>query len=145
VNDPRTSLGAIVSRPSQTTSVCTGAPNHILIETGHQNTSSARLPTTAQYSQAFVRIGTAVPALEIDLGRPVYERVQAAGASTSGSPYSGAGLKHVFGCTPRFNYGASVFFTAPTGTNRFCAGLIHKHTMLNYGCTLNTVWLRRAR
>jgi len=93
-----------------------------LIETGYQDTNAEAVSTTVQYPQAFVRIGTVVPALEVDLGLPMYQRLHAAGAISSGTTDAGAGLKYVFGYTPRFNYGASVFFTTPTGTNGFSAG-----------------------
>jgi hypothetical protein len=138
-NDPCTSIGAIVSRPSQTTSVCTVRPNHVLIETGYQNTSADGTSTTAQYPQALVRIGTAVPALEIDLGVPEYERVSAAGGTASGATDVGAGVKYVIGYSPKFNYGANVFFTAPTGTDGFSAGTSTSLYNLNLGYTINSV------
>jgi hypothetical protein len=140
VNDPCTSLGAIVSRPSQTTSVCTVRSGHVLIETGYENTDAEAVSTTVQYPQAFVRIGTVVPVLEVDLGLPVYERLREDGATSSGTTDVGGGLKYVFGYTPRFNYGASAFFTEPTGTNGFSAGAGTAAYNLNCGYTLNSVW-----
>lgn len=39
-NDPCTSLSSIVTRPTVTNSACTVRPNHVLIETGYQNTTA---------------------------------------------------------------------------------------------------------
>jgi hypothetical protein len=86
------------------------------------------------------RIGTVVPALEIDLGLPMYERTHAAGATVAGTTDVGAGLKYVLGYTSRFNYGASVFVTTPTGSNGLSADAPTQAYAFNYGYTLNPVW-----
>lgn len=138
-NDPCASLAAIISRPSQTTSVCTVRSNHVLVESGYQNLTADATSTTVSYPQATVRIGTAVPALELDLGVPADERLNAGGMMTAGATDVGAGLKYVFGYSPRFNYGANVFFTAPTGTGGFSAGAGTQAYDLNYGYTINSI------
>jgi hypothetical protein len=86
-----------------------------------------------------VRIGLKIPALELDLSLPLYERVNGGGPATSGTTDIGAGLKYVLGYTPRFNFGTSVFFTAPTGTTGFSAGASTQTYNMNYGVTINSV------
>jgi hypothetical protein len=110
-----------------------------LIETGYQNTAAGTTSTTVAYPQALLRVGTTVPALEVDLSPPMYERVHTAGMTSAGTTDIGAGLKYVFGYSPRFNYGASVFLTLPTGTHGFSAGADTEAYDLNYGYTINTV------
>jgi hypothetical protein len=56
-----------------------------------------------QYPQMSVRIGTTIPALEVDLGLPMYEQLRASGQTTTGTTDVGEGLKYVLGYTPRFN------------------------------------------
>jgi hypothetical protein len=139
INDPCTSVGAIVTRPTQATSVCTVRPNHVLIEMGYQNIAAGSGGTTVAYPQTLVRIGTALPALEVDVAPPGYERLSGPGA-TSGIGDTGAGLKYVFGYSPRFNYGANVFFTAPTGSNGISAGGPTQTYNFNYGYILNSTY-----
>ncbi len=139
-NDPCTSLAAIVTRPSVTNSVCTVRPNHVLIETGYQNTTAAGGGNTVAYPQTLVRVGTAIPALELDVAPPSVARASGGGAVTSGPTDVGAGLKYVFGYTPKFSYGGQVFFTAPTGANGFSAGGTQTTYALQAGYTLNSVF-----
>ena len=115
-NDPCTSLAALVSRPSVTSSVCTVRPNHVLIETGYLNTTFTGGGNAVTYPTASVRIGTRIPALEIDFAPPSAVRTNAGGLTTATTDV-GAGLKYVFGYTPRFSWGGQAFFTAPTGLN----------------------------
>ncbi|HEY6234437.1 MAG TPA: hypothetical protein VIW69_04925, partial [Candidatus Elarobacter sp.] len=58
----------------------------------------------------------------------------------TGTTDVGAGLKYVFGYTPKFNYGAQAFFTAPTGTNGFSANGTNSTYALNAGYTLSPVF-----
>jgi hypothetical protein len=139
-NDPCNSVGAIVTRPTQTTAVCTVRPGHVLLETGYLDSSGRTSPSMSQFPQSDLRIGTAIPALEVDLGLPMYERVSAAGTTTNGATDVGGGLKYVLGYTSRFDYGVNAFFTAPTGTNHISAGGSTQTYNLNYGYTLNSVF-----
>jgi hypothetical protein len=139
-NDPCTSLGAIVTRPTVTNSVCTVRPNHVLIETGYQNTTADGGGNSVAYPQALIRVGTAIPALEFDLAPPGVARTNGGGTVTSGATDVGAGLKYVFGYTPKFSYGGQVFFTAPTGTNGFSAGGTQTTYALQAGYTLNATF-----
>ena len=137
-NDPCTSLSAIVTRPTVTNSVCTVRPNHVLIETGYQNTTASGGNTVA-YPQSLIRVGTAVPALEIDFAPPSLVRTNAGGLTT-GTTDIGAGLKYVFGYTPKFNYGGQIFVTAPTGLNGFSAGGSQTTYALQAAYTLSPVF-----
>jgi hypothetical protein len=139
-NDPCTSLGAIVTRPTVTNSVCTVRPNHVLIETGYQNTSPDAGGNTVAYPQSLIRVGTSVPALELDVAPPGFARTNAGGMRTTGTTDAGAGLKYVFGYTPKFNWGGQVFVTAPTGLNGFAAGGSQTTYALQAGYTLSSVF-----
>ena len=139
-NDPCTSIAAIVTRPSVTNSVCTVRPNHVEIETGYLNTSAANGGgNTVAFPQPLIRIGTAIPALELQIAPPGINRTNAGGVIT-GTTDVGAGLKYVFGYTPKFNYGGQMFFTAPTGTNGFSANGTNSTYALNAGYTLSPVF-----
>ncbi|HEY4442377.1 MAG TPA: hypothetical protein VGN14_18100 [Candidatus Elarobacter sp.] len=139
-NDPCTSLSAIVTRPSVSNSVCTVRPNHVLVETGYTNTSADGGGNSVAYPQTLIRVGTRVPALELDVAPPSYARASAGGGVSSGTTDVGAGLKYVLGYTPKLSYGAQVFFTAPTGTNGFSAGGTNANYALQGAYTLSSVF-----
>lgn len=139
-NDPCTSLSAIVTRPSVTNSVCTVRPNHVEVETGYFNTTSTSGGgNTVTYPQTLIRIGTKIPALELQISPPEVIRASAGGLVT-GSSDIGAGLKYVFGYSPKFNWGGQAFFTVPTGSNGFSAGGTNATYALNAGYTLSPVF-----
>ncbi len=138
-NDPCTSLAAIVGRPSVTNSVCTVRPNHVEIETGYANTSASGGGNAVAYPQTLIRIGTAISALELQIAPPGINRTNAGGIVT-GTTDVGAGVKYVFGYTPKFSYGGQAFFTAPTGTNGFSANGTNATYALNAGYTLTPVF-----
>ncbi|HYW54957.1 MAG TPA: hypothetical protein VE826_13375, partial [Dongiaceae bacterium] len=104
-NDPCTTMSAIVGRPTVTSAVCTVRPNHVELETGYTNTTfSAGGGNAVTYPQAVIRVGTSVPALELQIGPPGASRTSAGGIA-SGATDAGAGLKYVFGYTPKFSWG----------------------------------------
>jgi hypothetical protein len=139
-NDPCTSLSAIVGRPSVTNSVCTVRPNHVEIETGYLNTTSGSGGgNTVTYPSALVRVGLPVPALELQIAPPGIVRTNAGGVTTASTDV-GAGLKYVFGYTPKLSYGGQVFFTAPTGLNGGSANGTNATYALNAGYTLSPVF-----
>mgnify|MGYP001320537098 CR=1 FL=1 len=138
-NDPCTSLSAIVTRPSVSNSVCTVRPNHVLIESGYTNTTANGGGNTVAYPQALIRVGTAIRALEFDVIPPSLLRTNTGGVTT-GTTDAGAGLKYVLGYTPKFNYGAQFFFTAPTGTNGFSSNGTNANYALQAGYTLSSVF-----
>jgi len=139
-NDPCTSLSSIVTRPSVTNSVCTVRPNHLDVETGYFNSSGASGGNSVTYPQTLIRIGTKIPALELQIAPPQVERVSGGGAVVTGSTDVGAGLKYVFGYSPKFNWGGQAFFTVPTGTNGFSAGGTNATYALNAGYTITPVF-----
>ena len=140
-NDPCTSISAIVTRPSVTNSVCTVRPNHVEIETGYLNSTAPGTGNTVTYPQTLIRVGTKISALELQVAPPQLVRSSAGGPPTTiGSSDVGAGLKYVFGYTPKFNYGGQVFFTAPTGTNGSSANGSTSVYALNAGYTLSPVF-----
>jgi hypothetical protein len=138
-NDPCTSLSAIITRPSVTNSVCTVRPNHVLVETGYTNTTTPGVGNTVTYPLTLIRVGTKIPGLEFDLAPPSVIRASSALGKFTGTSDVGAGLKYVLGYTPKFNYGAQVFFTAPTGTNGFSANGTNSNYALQAGYTINSV------
>ncbi len=135
-NDPCTSLSAIVTRPTVSNSVCTVRPHHVLVETGYQITSSAG-GTTVQYPQALIRIGTSIPAFEVDLQPPSYQRLSSSGPAQSGATDGAIGIKYVLGYTPKLDYGAQIFMTIPTGASGFTAGKPDEAYAFNAGYTLS--------
>ncbi|MBV9439212.1 MAG: hypothetical protein JOZ24_04390, partial [Candidatus Eremiobacteraeota bacterium] len=60
-------LSALVSRPTQTTSPCSVAPGHVMIETGYQTQTvdgGANRYTFQTAPNATIRVGTRIPTLE---------------------------------------------------------------------------------
>ena len=139
-NDPCTSLSVLVSRPTVTSSVCTVRPNHVLIETGYLNTSFEAGGGSVSAPQALIRIGTAIPALELQVAPPGLMRTRGNGGAIAASTDTGAGLKYVFGYTPKFNYGGQAFFTAPTGLNGGSSNGTTAAYGLNGGFTLSSAF-----
>jgi hypothetical protein len=139
-NDPCTSISAIVTRPSVTNSVCTVRPNHVEIEGGYVNTTfSGGGGNVVTYPSALIRIGTQIPALELQIAPPSAVRTNAGGVTTATTDI-GAGLKYVFGYTPKFNWGGQAFFTAPTGLNGGSANGTNVTYALNAGYTLSSTF-----
>ncbi len=134
-NDPCTSMSAIVSRPTVTNSVCTVRPNHVLVETGYQNTTSYGAGNAVVYPQTLIRIGTSIPALELDFSPPEVQR----SGGLAGPTDAGAGLKYVLGYTPKSSYGAQVFITVPTGLTAFSANETQSTYALTAGYAFNAV------
>ncbi len=116
--DPCTSLSAIVTRPSVTTSVCTVRPQKILIETGYQNTSYNGSGQVVDYPQSYIRVGVARN-LELAFAPP-QEQVQSIdGLRQTGTTDATIGLKAVIGYTPKTSYGAFVQASVPTGDRTY--------------------------
>jgi hypothetical protein len=111
-----TGLSAVVSRPTETTSACTVAPNQVLIETGYQSQTVdvARGSFTFQsVPNATIRIGTALPGIEVQVLPPTLLR--SSGVSATGD--AGLGLKWQMASSPAFAYGINAIVTAATGSN----------------------------
>jgi hypothetical protein len=139
-NDPCTSISAIVTRPTVTNSVCTVRPNHVLIETGYQNTSALGAGNTITYPQSLIRVGTEIRGLELDITPPQFVQARSGGVLTQGVSDVSAGLKYVLGYTAKFNYGVQTIFSAPTGTRAFSANGAQSTYAVNAGYTLSPVF-----
>jgi hypothetical protein len=140
INDPCVTLSAIVTRPTQTTSVCTVRPNHVLFETGYQNTAFDATSSSVQYPQALIRVGTTIPGLELDVAPTSVARTNAGGKTITGNTDFGAGIKYMIGYAPKFSYSANVFLTAPTGSSAFSAGGSNALYNGNYGYAMSSVF-----
>lgn len=109
-------VGALVTRPTQTTTTCVVPLDHVLIETG-MSTERVGDPGTAyafsSYPSAEIRVGTALRNVEVDIFPPTLFR--SSGETATGD--TGAGLKMLFSETSAWAWGASISGTFPTGTN----------------------------
>ncbi|GAC1573182.1 MAG: hypothetical protein NVS3B7_04290 [Candidatus Elarobacter sp.] len=131
-----TGLSAVVSRPTQTTSVCTVKANHVLLETGYQSQSVVTAGgsyTFFSFPNATIRVGTALKNVELQVLPPTALR---ANGQTVLSDV-GAGLKWQIGSTPSFAYGTNVIVTAPTGTDPAL-------TPTGLGSANGTTWIANA-
>ncbi len=111
-----TGLGAVVSRPTQTTAVCAVKPDQILIESGYQSQTvgvAGGAYTYQSYPLATIRIGTKLRNVELDVIPPGAIRSAASNATSD----VGAGVRWQIGSTPGFAYGVNAIATAPTGTD----------------------------
>jgi hypothetical protein len=109
-------LSALVSRPTQTNSVCAMPPGHVLIETGFQSQTlvgGAAGLTYQSVPNATIRIASPLHDVEIQVVPPVAYRVE--GSSATGDV--GLGLKWQIAATPTFAYGVSASSSLVTGTN----------------------------
>ena len=109
-------LSAVVSRPTQTTSVCVVKPNHVLLETGYQSQTVDVAGGSYTYQSApgaTIRIGTKLRNVELQVLPP--SAIRSAGVTASSD--AGAGLKWQIRATPGFAYGVNVIATAPTGSD----------------------------
>ncbi|MGD1067586.1 MAG: hypothetical protein ABR975_12285 [Vulcanimicrobiaceae bacterium] len=109
-------LGALVSRPTQTNSVCVVPSGHTLIETGYQSQTvlgGAAGLTYQSVPDATVRIASPLHDVEVQVFPPIAYRVD----GTSATSDIGIGLKWQIAATPTFAYGVSASNTLVTGTN----------------------------
>jgi hypothetical protein len=109
-------LGAVVGRPTQTTSACVVKPNQILIESGYQTQTvdvAGGAYTFQSYPLATIRIGTKLRGVEFDVIPP--SAIRSAGINATAD--AGAGVRWQIGSTPGFAYSVNAIATAPTGTD----------------------------
>jgi hypothetical protein len=136
---PCSSLSAIVTRPTVTTSVCTVQPQTALIESGWQNlvATGNGAGYTASYPQAFVRVGTGDPNLEWNVSVPTYEKTNAGGSIVTGWSDVSGGIKYVLGYNAKAAWGVNAAFSMPTGGSSFTAGGPGYTGNFNWTYTLN--------
>jgi len=120
-NDTCTTISAIVTRPTVTNAVCTVRPNHAEIEGGYQNTSYPGGGNLVAYPQALIRVGTTIPALEVQVVPPNVLRATSGGPAVTGVSDAGFGLKYVVGSSPKMVYGVQANATVPSGSAAFSA------------------------
>jgi hypothetical protein len=122
-SDPCTTMLAIVTRPTVTTTACTVRPNHVLVENGWNNTvvTGPRGGNTAAYPQSEVRIGTEVTRLEVDLTPPTWIHSSVGGPVIGGPSDVAAGLSYEIGYSAKAVWAVNAVASAPVGSPAFSA------------------------
>ncbi len=109
-------LGAVVGRPTQTTSPCVVTPGRVLIESGYQTQAvdvAGGSYAFQSYPLATIRVGTKLRNVEFDVIPP--GAIRSGGVDATAD--AGAGVRWQIGSTPGFAYGVSAIATAPTGSD----------------------------
>jgi hypothetical protein len=137
--DPCTSLLAVVTRPTVTTSVCAVKNGAWLVESGYTNTvtTGGGGGVTASYPQTLIRAGTFVRNVELEVIPPNFLRSSVGGSVASGVADTSFGAKWEIGYTSKAAYGINVFATEPTGDRAFGAGSDTYTGNLNASYTLS--------
>ena len=141
-NDPCTTMIALVTRPTVTTSVCVVKPDHLLLETGYTNTVTTGQGggNTVAYPQALVRIPTNIKNIEVDWSPPTYTRSSTGNSVVGGSSDMAFGAKWEAGYDANAQWGANAFVTVPSGDRAFTAGGTQYTLNLNGAYTINSVF-----
>lgn len=142
ISDPCTTIIAIVTRPTITTSACTVRPNHVLIENGYTNTVTTGTGggVTASYPQPFIRIGTTIPHLELAFTPPSDNRSTVGGPLFEGTSDINFGLKYEIGYTAKAVWGVNAQVSAPTGSPPFTSGGTQYTGNINWTYSLSPVF-----
>jgi len=121
-SDPCTSLLALVTRPTVTTTACSVKPDALLIEIGYTNTTTSGRGggVLANYPQAELRLGLP-DKLEFDVFPPSLNEASGHPA-VSGPSDVAAGLKYEIGYTSKALAGVGFVVSLPTGTRAFTSG-----------------------
>jgi opacity protein-like surface antigen len=139
-SDPCGSILSIVTRPTVTTGVCTVRSHRALLETGYTNstiTGSAG-GETAQYPQAFLRLGTGDPHLEFSFSPPSSNVTSVGGATVGGTSDMNAGVKYELGYNDKAVWGVNAQVSVPSGSHAFTAGVPQYVGNFNWSYTLNS-------
>lgn len=138
---PCTSILAIVTRPTVTTSVCTVPAREMLIESGYTNTvtTGAGPGNTASYPQLFVRVGSGDERFEYEFTPPTVNVTNFGGVVSRGGTDMGFALKYVLGYTSNASWGASAAATIPSGSRGFTTGLAQYSGNFNWSYTVNSI------
>jgi hypothetical protein len=139
-SDPCGSILSIVNRPTVGTGVCTVRTGHFDIENGYTNTvtTGAGGGYAVAYPQSLVRIGTADPHLDLEIGAPAYGRANFGGALATGWSDVNVGAKYELGYSANADWGANVVASFPTGNTAFTAGHAQYTANFNWAYTLNS-------
>lgn len=138
-SDPCGAILSIVNRPTVTTGVCTVRTGHFDLETGYTNTTTTGPGggSGANYPQALIRIGTADPHFDLEIGPPSYQTSTAGGTRVGGASDVNLGAKYELGYSSNADWGVNAVVTFPTGANAFTAGNAQFTGNVNAGYTLN--------
>jgi hypothetical protein len=139
-SDPCGSILSIVNRPTVTTGVCTVRTGHFDVETGYTNTTTTGPGggSGANYPQGLIRIGTANPHFDLELGPPSYETTSAGTPTVGGTSDTSLGAKYVLGYSSKADWGINGAITFPTGSRAFSAGNAQFTGNFNGAYTLNS-------
>lgn len=138
--DPCGSLLSIVNRPTFGTGVCTVRTGHIDIENGYTNlvTTGPGGGNTASYPQSLIRIGTADPHIDVEVGPITENHSSVGGVFAAGLSDLAIGAKAELGYTSNAVWGVNAVVTIPTGATAFSAGNAQYTGNFNWGYTLNS-------
>ncbi len=139
VLDPCGSILSIVNRPTFGTGVCTVRTGHFDLESGYTNTVTGGPGggNVASYPQWLMRLGTADPHLDVEVGAPSFSLERSDGTSSSGWGDLSLGAKYELGYDAKADWGANAIVTLPTGIHGFTAGNAQFTGNFNWGYTLD--------
>jgi hypothetical protein len=139
-SDPCGSILSIVNRPTFTTGACTVRTGHFDIENGYTNTVTTGTGggNAATFPQTLVRVGTANPHLDLEVG-PIVENASTAGGKVvKGANDLGLGAKYEIGYSSNAVWGVNALVTIPTGSTAFSAGNAQFTGNFNWGYTIDS-------
>ncbi len=141
-SDPCGSILSIVNRPVITTGVCTVRTGHFDVETGYANTTTTGTGggSSVTYPQPLIRIGTANPHFDVELGPPSYATTSVGTPAVTGSTDANLGAKLELGYSSNAVWGVNGLITFPTGSSAFSAGNTQFTGSLNGAYTVNSVF-----
>jgi len=139
-SDPCGSLLSIVNRPTFGTGVCTVRTGHVVLENGYTNlvTTGPGGGNTATYPQSLLRIGTADPHLDFEVGPISENRSSVGGVFAEGLSDLAIGAKYELGYTSNADWGLNAVVTIPTGATAFSAGNAQYTGNFNWAYTVNS-------
>jgi hypothetical protein len=140
-SDPCGSLLSIVNRPVITTGVCTVRTGHFDVETGYTNTTTSGTGggSGVLYPQPLIRIGTANPHFDVELGPPSYATTSVGEPAVTGTTDASLGAKLELGYSSDAVWGVNGLITFPTGSSAFSAGNAQFTGSFNGAYTVNSV------
>jgi hypothetical protein len=140
-SDPCGSILSTVNRPTVTTGVCTVRTGHFDVETGYTNTTTTGTGggSSVLYPQPLIRIGTANPHFDVELGPPSYATTSVGTPTVTGSTDASLGAKLELGYSSNADWGVNGLITFPTGSPAFSAGNTQFTGSFNGAYTVNSV------
>jgi hypothetical protein len=144
--DPCTSILALVNRPTITTGSCVFKNGKGDVETGYTNTvtTGAGAGITVAYPQAFVRVGTVIHNVELDVTPPGVLRASSGSSVITGTGDAAIGAKWEIGYSNKAIYSIDASSTLPSGDRAFTAGGSTYTAALNAAYAVNPVFTLAA-